>query len=51
MCGRSDNAAAECPLLVLSKEIYNRIVEHHGAANMQEPLLEIGAIKVVGPDK
>jgi len=26
-----------------------RIVEHGGAANLLEPLLEIGAIKVVGP--
>ena len=27
------------------------IVEHGGAANMLGPLLEIGAIKVVGPDE
>lgn len=27
------------------------MVEHGGAANMLGPLLEIGAIKVVGPDK
>jgi predicted ester cyclase len=27
-----------------------RIVEHGGAANILGPLLEIGAIKVVGPE-
>lgn len=30
--------------------VAGRIVEHGGAGNMLEPLLEIGAVRVVGPD-
>ncbi len=30
--------------------VNGRIVEHGGAANMLGPLLEIGAVEVVGPD-
>ncbi|MFQ5771327.1 MAG: hypothetical protein ACE5HX_12370 [bacterium] len=33
----------------VDKVVDGRIVEHGGAANMLEPLLEIGAIQVVGP--
>jgi len=33
----------------LDKVVHGRIVEHGGAANLLEPLLEIGAIRVVGP--
>lgn len=35
----------------LDRVVGDRIVEHGGAANMMGPLLEIGAIKVVGPDE
>ena len=35
----------------VDRVVGGRIVEHGGAANMLGPLLEIGAIKVVGPDK
>ncbi len=35
----------------IEKVIDGRIVEHGGAANMLEPLLEAGAIRVVGPGK
>ena len=34
----------------VDRVVDGRIVEHGGAANMLGPLLEIGAIKVVGPD-
>jgi hypothetical protein len=33
----------------LDRVIEGRIVEHGGAANLLEPLLEIGAIKVADP--
>lgn len=33
----------------LDRVIDGRIVEHGGAANMLGPLLEVGAVKVVGP--
>jgi predicted ester cyclase len=33
----------------VDKVVGGRIVEHGGAANMLEPLLEIGAVRVVGP--
>ncbi len=33
----------------IDRVVDGRIVEHGGAANMLEPLLEIGAVKVVGP--
>jgi predicted ester cyclase len=33
----------------VDKVVDGRIVEHGGAANMLGPLLEIGAVKVVGP--
>jgi hypothetical protein len=32
----------------INKIIDGRIVEHGGAANLFEPLLEIGAIQIVG---
>lgn len=35
----------------IDRVVGGRIVEHGGAANMLGPLLEIGAIKVVGPDE
>jgi predicted ester cyclase len=34
----------------VDKVVNGRIVEHGGAANLLEPLLEIGAVRVVGPD-
>ena len=34
----------------VDRVVDGRIVEHGGAANLLGPLLEIGAIKVVGPD-
>ena len=34
----------------INKVVDGRIVEHGGAANMLGPLLEIGAVKVVGPN-
>ena len=34
----------------IDRVVDGRIVEHGGAANMLGPLLEAGAIKVVGPD-
>ncbi|NIR49209.1 ester cyclase [candidate division KSB1 bacterium] len=33
----------------VDKVVDGRIVKHRGAANMPEPLMEIGAIQVVGP--
>jgi len=35
----------------IDRVVGNRIVEHGGAANRLGPLLESGAIKVVGPDE
>lgn len=35
----------------IDKVVGGRIVEHGGAANMLEPLLEAGAVRVVGPGK
>ncbi|MEJ2557968.1 MAG: ester cyclase [Anaerolineae bacterium] len=35
----------------IDRVVGGRIVEHGGAANMLGPLLEIGALKVVGPDE
>jgi len=34
----------------INRIVDGRIVEHGGAANLLEPLLEIGAIQVVGTD-
>lgn len=34
----------------LDRVVGGRIVEHGGAANLLEPLLEIGAVRVVGPE-
>jgi hypothetical protein len=34
----------------VDKVVDGRIVEHGGAANMLEPLLAIGTVRVVGPD-
>jgi predicted ester cyclase len=33
----------------IDKVVDGRVVEHGGAANMLEPLLEAGAVRVVGP--
>jgi predicted ester cyclase len=33
----------------IDKVVNGRIVEHGGAANLLEPLLEVGAVRVVGP--
>ena len=35
----------------IDRVVGGRIVEHGGAANMLGPLLEIGAVKVVGPEE
>lgn len=35
----------------LDKVVGGRIVEHGGAANLLEPLMEIGAVRVVGPEE
>jgi predicted ester cyclase len=35
----------------IDRVVNRRIVEHGGASNMLEPLLAVGAIKVVGPEK
>jgi predicted ester cyclase len=35
----------------VERVVDGRIVEHGGAANMLGPLLDIGAVKVVGPDE
>ena len=35
----------------IDKVIDGRIVEHGGAANLLEPLLEAGAIRVVGQEE
>lgn len=40
--------AVEFTCVNVDKVIGGRIVEHGGAANMLEPLLEIGAVEVVG---
>jgi predicted ester cyclase len=34
----------------IDKIVHGRIVEHGGAANMLSPLLEVGALRVVGPE-
>ena len=34
----------------VDRVVDGRVVEHGGAANMLGPLLEIGAIRVVGPE-
>ncbi len=39
----------EMTVVNIDKVVDGRIVEHGGAANMLEPLLEAGAIRVVGP--
>ena len=33
----------------IDKVVNGHIVEHGGAANLLEPLLEIGAVRVAGP--
>jgi predicted ester cyclase len=40
----------EMTVVNVDKVVDGRIVEHGGAANLLEPLLGIGAIRVVGPD-
>ena len=35
----------------IDKVVGGRIVEHGGAANMLEPMLQAGAIRVVGPEE
>lgn len=42
--------AIEICAVNVDKVIDGKIVEHGGAANMLEPLLNIGAVKVVGPE-
>lgn len=39
----------EITVVNIDRVVDGRIVEHGGAANMLEPLLEAGAIRVVGP--
>lgn len=39
----------EMTVVNIDKVVDGRIVEHGGAANLLEPLLEAGAIRVVGP--
>jgi predicted ester cyclase len=41
----------ELTVVNIDKVVEGRIVEHGGAANMLEPLLEAGAIRVVGPEE
>ena len=41
--------AIELTAVNVDRVVDGRIVEHGGAANLLEPLLEIGAIRVVGP--
>lgn len=40
----------EFSVVNVDKVVDGRIVEHGGAANMLGPLLEIGAVRVVGPE-
>jgi predicted ester cyclase len=42
--------AIEISCVNVDKVISGRIVEHGGEANMLDPLLNIGAVKVVGPE-
>ena len=42
--------AVEITVVNVDKIVDGRIVEHGGAANILEPLLEVGAIRVVGPE-
>jgi len=42
--------AVEITVVNVDKIVDGRIVEHGGAANVLEPLLEVGAIRVVGPE-
>jgi predicted ester cyclase len=42
--------AVEFSCVNVDKVVDGRIVEHGGAANMLEPLLGIGAVRVVGPE-
>ena len=41
--------AVEITAVNVDRVVSGRIVEHGGAANLLEPLLEIGAVRVVGP--
>ena len=43
--------AVQIIVVNIDKIVDGRIVEHGGAANMLEPLLEAGAIRVVGPEQ
>ena len=43
--------AVEITCVNLDKVVNGKIVEHGGAADMLNPLLAIGAIRVVGPEK
>jgi len=42
--------AVEITAVNVDRVVGGRIVEHGGAASLLEPLLEIGAVRVVGPD-
>lgn len=42
--------AVEITAVNVDRVVGGRIVEHGGAANLLEPLLEIGAVRVVGPE-
>ncbi len=42
--------AVEITAVNVDRVVSGRIVEHSGAANLLEPLLEIGAVRAVGPE-
>lgn len=41
----------EIVVVNIDRIVAGRIVEHGGAANMLEPLLQVGAIRIVGPEE
>lgn len=43
--------AVEIIVVNIDKVIDGRIVEHGGAANMLEPLIQAGAVRIVGPEE
>jgi predicted ester cyclase len=46
---RPTGKVVEITLVNVDRVVDGRIVEHGGAANLLEPLLEIGAIKIADP--
>lgn len=46
---RPTHQAVETTAVNVDRVVDGRIVEHGGAANLLEPLLEIGAVEIVGP--